>query len=289
MSGAAQAEARAAAPGRGGGRSWPGSWRSPRRRAACAADRCVRAQRRAAAAGSPSAVALGPTGTGQLVGATEYGGPGDPSSGIRRLGDQPLGLPDSYAELGGTTFQTATAMGGLPYLTPLRITWGDARRSHTSETSVSAAGPSTACRGSSTSGGSWPGGSGSPTRTAVVRPGADRAPARRARGQPLGRATRLAGPPGRTAPPGSRGPARPKPRGRADDRRRARSAALERTGRRPGRRAGRGRGDHRRRQPDRRQAVPGRRRPRGPAVGDSPAYDCSSSVEHLLYGGGCCR
>ncbi len=32
--------------------------------------------------------------------------------------------PDSYAELGGLTFQTATAMGGLPYGTPLRITWG---------------------------------------------------------------------------------------------------------------------------------------------------------------------
>jgi len=35
-----------------------------------------------------------------------------------------LEQPDSYAELGGDTFQTATAMGGLPYLTPLRITWG---------------------------------------------------------------------------------------------------------------------------------------------------------------------
>jgi cell wall-associated NlpC family hydrolase len=34
-------------------------------------------------------------------------------------------VPDSYAELGGGTFQTATAMGGLPYLAPLRITWGD--------------------------------------------------------------------------------------------------------------------------------------------------------------------
>jgi hypothetical protein len=32
--------------------------------------------------------------------------------------------PDSYAELGGATFQTASAMGGLAYLTPLRITWG---------------------------------------------------------------------------------------------------------------------------------------------------------------------
>src|SRR5206468_3378775 len=28
------------------------------------------------------------------------------------------------AELGGYTFATATAMGGLPYMTPLRISWG---------------------------------------------------------------------------------------------------------------------------------------------------------------------
>ncbi len=34
-----------------------------------------------------------------------------------------LAHPDSYAELGGITFQTATAMGGLPYMTPLRVTW----------------------------------------------------------------------------------------------------------------------------------------------------------------------
>jgi cell wall-associated NlpC family hydrolase len=80
--------------------------------------------------GSPCApapggsIALGPPGTGQLVGATEYGGPGDPSSGvIGASGANLLADPDSYAELGGTTFQTATAMGGLPYMTPLRITW----------------------------------------------------------------------------------------------------------------------------------------------------------------------
>lgn len=69
-------------------------------------------------------LALGPPGSGQLVGATEYGGPGDPSSGvIGASGANLLADPDSYAELGGTTFQTATAMGGLPYMTPLRITW----------------------------------------------------------------------------------------------------------------------------------------------------------------------
>jgi cell wall-associated NlpC family hydrolase len=74
--------------------------------------------------GSASAITLGPPGTGQLVGATEYGGPGDPSSGVvGASGANLLSHPDSYAELGGETFQTATAIGGLPYLTPLRITW----------------------------------------------------------------------------------------------------------------------------------------------------------------------
>jgi hypothetical protein len=70
-------------------------------------------------------LALGPPGTGELVGATEYGGPGDPSSGtVGASGLSLLSHPDSYAELGGHTFQTATAMGGLPYMTPLRVTWG---------------------------------------------------------------------------------------------------------------------------------------------------------------------
>src|SRR5436305_10197131 len=67
---------------------------------------------------------LGP-GTGRLVGATEYGGPGDPSSGtVGASGANLLQHPDSYAELGGETFETATAMGGLAYMTPLRVTWG---------------------------------------------------------------------------------------------------------------------------------------------------------------------
>jgi hypothetical protein len=66
-----------------------------------------------------------PVAGGATVGATEYGGPGDPSSGTTGArGDDLLVHQDSYAELGGTTWQTATAMGGLPYLTPLRITWG---------------------------------------------------------------------------------------------------------------------------------------------------------------------
>jgi hypothetical protein len=78
-------------------------------------------------AASPSgSIALGPPGTGQVVGATEYGGPGDPSSGTVGAADVSLlQYPDSYAELGGTSFQTATAMGGLPYMTPLRVTWAN--------------------------------------------------------------------------------------------------------------------------------------------------------------------
>ena len=77
-----------------------------------------------ASAGPAAAIVLGPPGTGARVGATEYGGPGDPSSGdVGASGVNLLAHPDSYAELGGYTFQTATAMGGLPYMTPLRITW----------------------------------------------------------------------------------------------------------------------------------------------------------------------
>jgi hypothetical protein len=72
-----------------------------------------------------SSIVLGPPGSGTLAGATEYGGPGDPSSGIvGSSGTDLIAHPDSYAELGGYTFETATAMGGLPYMTPLRVTWG---------------------------------------------------------------------------------------------------------------------------------------------------------------------
>src|SRR5436305_1856271 len=75
--------------------------------------------------GPGAGVVLGPPGTGRLVGATEYGGPGDPSSGtVGASGANLLQHPDSYAELGGYTFETATDLGGLPYMTPLRITWG---------------------------------------------------------------------------------------------------------------------------------------------------------------------
>jgi hypothetical protein len=84
------------------------------------ADQC------AGSAAAPSGgILLGPPGTGQLVGATEYGGPADSTSGVVGASGQNLLVhPDSYAELGGYTFQSATALGGLPYMTPLRITWG---------------------------------------------------------------------------------------------------------------------------------------------------------------------
>jgi cell wall-associated NlpC family hydrolase len=78
-----------------------------------------------AAPGGAASVVLGPPGSGETVGATEYGGPGDLSSGVTGAsGANLLTHPDSYAELGGTTFTTAAAMGGLPYMTPLRISWG---------------------------------------------------------------------------------------------------------------------------------------------------------------------
>lgn len=80
----------------------------------------------AAAGGSGSGgIQLLPGGGGTTVGATEYGGAGDPTSGtVGSSGVNLLTHPDSYAELGGLDFQTATAMGGLSYGTPLRITVG---------------------------------------------------------------------------------------------------------------------------------------------------------------------
>jgi hypothetical protein len=76
-------------------------------------------------AGGAIAITLAAPGGGVTVGATEYGGPGDPSSGtVGSSGVSLLAEPDSYAELGGDSFTTANALGGLPYGTPLRITWG---------------------------------------------------------------------------------------------------------------------------------------------------------------------
>lgn len=64
-------------------------------------------------------------GPSQMVGATEYGGPGDPSSGtVGASGVSLLAHPDSFAELGGMSFAQATALGGLPYGTPLEIIAG---------------------------------------------------------------------------------------------------------------------------------------------------------------------
>ncbi len=62
----------------------------------------------------------------QTVGATEYGGPGDPASGtVGASGLSLVAQPDSFAELGGTSFATATSLGGLPYGTPLEVSAGD--------------------------------------------------------------------------------------------------------------------------------------------------------------------
>ncbi len=61
------------------------------------------------------------------VGATEYGGPGDPSSGtVGASGVNLLAHPDSFAELGGTTFAAADSLGDLPYGTALAISAGGA-------------------------------------------------------------------------------------------------------------------------------------------------------------------
>ena len=74
--------------------------------------------------GGALSVTLGPPGMRRTVGASEYGGPDDPSSGtVGASGANLLTAPDSYAELGGDSFQTAVALGGLPYGAPLRITW----------------------------------------------------------------------------------------------------------------------------------------------------------------------
>jgi hypothetical protein len=73
------------------------------------------------------------------VGATEYGGPNDPSSGMFGSSGAYLpSLPDSFAELslldsnpanGGTlTFADANALGNLPYGTAIRVRNGPAER-----------------------------------------------------------------------------------------------------------------------------------------------------------------
>ena len=80
----------------------------------------------AAIGGMAGSAAAGATcGGSQVVGATEYGGPGDPSSGtIGASGVNLVAQPDSFAELGGTSFATATSLGGPPYGTALQISFG---------------------------------------------------------------------------------------------------------------------------------------------------------------------
>lgn len=56
---------------------------------------------------------------GHAVGASFYGGPSDPSSGVTGYkGDNLPKHPDSYAEL-----NMGHALGGLPYLTPLQVSY----------------------------------------------------------------------------------------------------------------------------------------------------------------------
>ena len=80
----------------------------------------------AAIGGMTGSSSIGVTcGSSQTVGATEYGGPGDHSSGtVGASGVSLVSDPDSFAELGGTSFATATSLGGLPYGTALQIRAG---------------------------------------------------------------------------------------------------------------------------------------------------------------------
>lgn len=71
-----------------------------------------------AGGGQALADLLGGPGGGNAVGASYYGGPRDPSSGVTGYrGDNLMQHPDSYAEL-----NMGHALGGLPYMTPLRVT-----------------------------------------------------------------------------------------------------------------------------------------------------------------------
>jgi hypothetical protein len=73
-----------------------------------------------AGTGDPLLDSLLPSAGGQRVGASYYGGPSDPSSGVTGYrGDNLMQHPDSYAEL-----NMGHALGGLPYLTPLRVSYG---------------------------------------------------------------------------------------------------------------------------------------------------------------------
>ena len=57
---------------------------------------------------------------GGIVTASDYGGPSDPTSGVTGYrGDNLTQHPDTYAEL-----KMGTALGGLPYLAPLDVSYG---------------------------------------------------------------------------------------------------------------------------------------------------------------------
>ena len=216
------------------------------------------------AAGSAASIVLGPPGTGARVGATEYGGPGDPSSGIvGASGANLLQDPDTYAELGGYTFQTATAMGGLPYMTPLRISWGERSAIAYKRDFGFGGGPIEGLPrvldlwwefagrlGIPYENGLWSG----PVR--IERPPLDGRRERTRADELAARRIRR-----RRVRSGDRDR-------RLADARAARVAASEWTRGGAGERSGRRHGDRRRRQPDRWQAVRLRRRPWAGALGD---------------------
>lgn len=71
----------------------------------------------------PNDIDLLPKGQGISVGASEFGGPGDPGTGTTGYrGDNLAVHPDSYAELSNPGSLDFSALGGLPYMTKLRIT-----------------------------------------------------------------------------------------------------------------------------------------------------------------------
>ena len=221
------------------------------------------------AASASGPVALGPAGTGQTVGATEYGGPGDPSSGsVGASGANLLQHPDSYAELGGYTFQTATAMGGLSYMTPLRITWGH-RSAIAYKRDFGFGGPPidgfrrvidlwwelAESLGIPYENGMWSG----PVR--IERPPASGAGA--LLGPSIGAQTMLVSTPDQQQDPAACSPGADGVPLTSGERA---TLLCERRGGGSGRCAGGGQGDHRRREPDRGQAVSLRRRSRPATV-----------------------
>ena len=214
-------------------------------------------------------IALAPPGIGPRVGATEYGGPGDPGSGtVGASGANLLPAPRQLRRARRDTFQTATAMGGLPYMTPLRITWGGHSAIAYKRDFGLGGGPVDGLPRVIDLWWQFAGALGIPyerRRCGRGRCGSQRPPA-------PGPATCW---PDAVATPSSGGVRRANrsarrlragrpPAGPARRRARARAAARRSGGGARGR-SRRGQGNHRGRQPDRRQAVPVRRRPRSAA------------------------